>query len=179
MPRPLLAEVLVDAVTSFPDNINGAITPLILRTWIGKLVEAIRPTYGYVFRVTGAQAVGTSDIPIVCDNGFSSEVTHYTFTPSTGTIHSLENGVNELCFKCSIDGSNGTGVTVTLYKNGVATPWRVSTTLAGSGNFQSIYMNAIEYSGFPANYQVQIKIDAGSQTLSINDVLFLAKSQAS
>jgi len=178
MARPSLEEVLADAATSFPDNISGAITPLILRTWIGKLVEAIRPAYGYVFRVTGTQVVGINDTPVVCDNSFSSAVTHYALTPATGTIHSLKNGVNELCFKCSIDGSNGTGVTVTLYKNGVATPWRVSTTLAGSGNFQSISMNAIEYSGFPANYQVQIKIDAGSQALSINDILFLAKSQA-
>jgi hypothetical protein len=177
MARPSLSQVLADAATSFPDNISGAITPLILRTWIGKLVEAIRPAYAYVSRVTGTEVVGISDIPVVCDTSFVSGVVDYTPTPATSILQRLEHGVTVLEFTADVVGTNGTIVTFTLYQDGAATPWRVSGTLAGAGKPVSVAMSAILSSTSQASYQMQMKIDTGSQTLTLSNVLFTAASQ--
>jgi hypothetical protein len=177
MPRPSLQEVLASAVTSFPDNISGAITPLILRTWVGKLIEAIRPAYAYLLRPTGTQVVGIADIAVVYDTTFISGVVDYAVNAAAGTLQRLERGLTKMEFTADVVATNGTVVTFTLYKDGAATPWRQSCTGAGAGRAVSISFSTIESSSSPATYQMRVRIDTGSQTITLSEMLFIAASQ--
>jgi hypothetical protein len=113
---------------------------------------------------------------LVCDTSQLSTVVDYTLTPATSIIQRLEHGMTEMEFNADVTGTNGTILTVTLYKDGTVTPWRVSGTLAGAGKPISISMSMIDYSGSPASYQLKVKIDTGSQSVTFTDVLFLARS---
>jgi hypothetical protein len=80
-------------------------------------------------------------------------------------------------FTADVVGTNGTVVTFTLYKDGVATPWRQSCTTAGAGKAVSISFSIVETATGPATYQMRVKIDTGSQTLTLSEMLFVAASQ--
>lgn len=174
MARKSFVQLQADLATAFPDNITGLITPTILRTYLNSFLEAIRPAYGLLSRTTpNAQTLQLTDTPVVFETGYVSDVPDFTATPATGTISRLEAGSTSVNFNCSAEGTAGRIVTVTLYKNGVATSWRGSATLGGAGKPVEIAFAALSYEGAAAAYQLQAKCDTAgtSVTFSSMDVL--------
>lgn len=162
---------------SFPDNINGLITPQILRDFFNMIFEALRPAYGYVSRTTpNVQSLGTSYTPLVCDTGTLSDVPDFTATPSTGTVTRGEAGTTRMSFTASMEGALGRVVTVAVFKGGVETIWRASATLQGAGKPVDVTFPALEYSGAGVAYQIQVKCDTASTSVTFDDVVFLAET---
>lgn len=162
---------------SFPDNINGLITPQILRDFFNMIFEALRPAYGYVSRDTpNVQSLGTSYTPLVCNIGFVSEIPDYTTTPSTGTVTRGEAGTTRMSFTASMEGALGRVVTVAVFKGGVETIWRTSATLQGAGKAIDVSLPAVEFTASGVAYQIQVKCDTASTSVTFDDVVFLAET---
>jgi hypothetical protein len=177
MARKSFVELSNELLTSFPDNITGVITPAILRSYFNDFLQAIRPSYGGLSReAPNVQTLGVADAPLSFETGFVSDVPDYTTIAGTGTITRLEAGTTRLTFTTTMEGTVGRVVTVTLYRNGVATPWRVSGTLQGAGKPVDVVLVAILYLGSQATYQYQVKADTASTATTFSNVDALAET---
>jgi hypothetical protein len=165
MARPSLLDVINEANVSFADNINGAITPLKLRTWIGNLVAAIRPAYGYLSRVAVWSQTPPTGTPVglTFDTGTVSPVVDYDVSGfATGTIVRNEHGVTRFTLTADVAptaNANNT-LTFTLYKNGVATAWKQSVMLTATGVTESVTFSGLEYLNGLASYSIRISATA-------------------
>jgi len=177
MPRKSFVELANELVVDFPDNVTGAITPAILRTYFNNFLDAIRPAYGIISRETPAvQVLGVADVPLIFEVGSVSTVPDYTVTPASGTVTRLAAGTTRLTFTTTIDTAVGRIITVTLYKNGVATPWRISATGGGAGKPVDIALNALQYDAGAAVYQWQVRADAASTNTTFSNVDCIAET---
>jgi hypothetical protein len=177
MARKSFVELSNDLLTSFPDNIAGAITPLVLRTYFQNFLDAIRPAYGLISRTAPVvQTFGLTDAPVVFDTGVVSGVPDYTVTQATGTITRLAAGSTRLTFSASAEGANGRLVSFTLYKNGTPTSWRTSATLQGAGKPVDTTLVAAIYEGSQAIYQLQAKTDVASTGVTLSNMDMLAET---
>jgi hypothetical protein len=177
MARKSFVQLSADLLTSFPDNINGAITPLVLRTYIQNFLNAIRPAYGLLSRPNAtAQTLGTADAAIIFDTGYASDVPDYTTNAPAGTLVRLEAGSTRLTINATIETANGRLITLTLYKNGVATPWRSSVIGQGTGKPIDMTIVALTYEGAQATYQLQGKADAAATSVTFSNMDMLAET---
>jgi hypothetical protein len=177
MARKSFVQLQADLATAFPDNITGLITPAILRNYLNSFLEAIRPAYGLLSRTTpNVQTLQLTDTPVVFETGFVSDVPDYTTTPATGVINRLEAGTTTVTFNCSVEGTAGRIVTVTLYKNSVATSWRGSATLGGAGKPVEIALTSLSYEGGAAAYQLQAKCDTAGTSVTFSSMDALAQT---
>jgi hypothetical protein len=177
MARKSFVQLQADLLTAFPDNITGLITPAILRNYLNNFLEAIRPAYGLLSRTTpNAQTLQLADAPIVFETGYVSDVPDFTTTPATGTATRLAAGSTSVNFNCSAEGTAGRIVTVTFYKNGVATSWRGSGTLGGAGKPVEIAFTALVYEGAAAAYQLQAKCDTAGTLVTFSSMDALAQT---
>jgi len=177
MPRKSFVELTNELLTSFPDNTTGLITPAGLRAYLTNFLDAIRPAYGIISRETAnVQSLGLLDTPLIFEVGSVSTVPDYTVTPASGTVTRLAAGTTRLTFTSTIDAAVGRIITVTLYKNGVATPWRISATAGGAGKPVDIALNALQYDAGAAVYQWQVRADAASTNTTFSNVDCIAET---
>lgn len=179
MARKSLDQMLADLLVAFPDNNTKFITPLVLRTYFDDLIKALRPSYAWLARQVGvAQAVTVAPVPLVFT---SSELTfaqgEYSAAPTTGRITRLDAGVCQFNFTADVSSpSNSTRLlTFTLYKNGVATPFRQSQTFGTSGQVLSITFGAIQSSSVPANYDMFVQSSV-NETFTFSEMVFLVQT---
>jgi hypothetical protein len=179
MARKTLDQMLADLLTSFPDNNTKFITPLVLRTYLDDLIKAIRPSYAWLFRQVGvAQAVTVAPVRLVFT---AVEITYaqgeYTANASVGRITRLDPGVCQFNFTADISSpSNSTRVlTFTLYKNGVATPFRQSQSFSVTGEVLSVSFGAIQSSSLPADYDMYVQSSV-NETFTFSEMVFLAQT---
>jgi hypothetical protein len=180
MARKSLQEVIAEAATVFADNNVGAITPLLLRTWIGDLIGAIRPAYCYLSRLgptSQTPPASPAVAPLVFDSGALSPVVDYSFTAATGTIVRSEKGTTRFTFTADISPTANANnlLTFTLFKNGVATPWKQSVMLTATGVTESVTLSAIEYLNGIATYQMQISASA-AVAMNFSNMTFVAET---
>jgi hypothetical protein len=177
MARKSFIQLSADLLVDFPDNITGLITPAIVRAYFQKVFDAIRPAYGLLSRTTpNAQTLQLTDAPVVFETGYVSDVPDYTTTPATGVLQRLEAGTTTINLNCSVEGTAGRIVTITLYKNGVATPWKGSATLGGVGKPVEIAFTALNYEGGAAQYQLQVKCDTAGTSVTFSGMDALAQT---
>jgi len=177
MPRMSLSQVLASAITKFPDNTIGAITPAKLREWVQDIVYAIWPAYGYIFRIAPiVQAVTTVPAPLVMDMQYVSTVPDFTCTPALGRITRNETGITRLNFTADIVGiATARTITFTIDQNGAPTIWRKSITTAGTGNTESVALSAIVEGIGTNNYDITVSIDTNS-SLTFSNMAFVAET---
>ena len=60
-------------------------------------------------------------------------------------------------------------ITATLFKNGVATTWRITGNGAGTGNPVGMDMTAIDYADPAATYEVRLSAETDGVTTTINN----------
>ena len=177
MARKSFVQLQQDLLTAFPDNITGLITPAILRGFLDSFLQAIRPAYGLVSRPNAtAQVVTSTDAPLVFDSGYVSDVPDFVATPATGTLQRVDAGTTRMTLNATMEGANGRLVSMTLYKNGVPTAWKASVTLAGAGKPVDVSMYSLTYDGAPAAYQMRVKCDTASESISFSNMDFFAES---
>lgn len=177
MARKSFVELQADLLTSFPDNITGAITPLVLRTYFNNFLEAIRPAYGLISRPTPtSQTLGTIDAPLVFDTGYVSDVPDFSTTPAAGTVTRLEAGTTRLTFNATVEAGNGRLINFTVYRAGVALPWKASVTAQGAGKPVDVSIAALSYLGSVAAYQIQARADTAGTVCTFSNMDLLCET---
>jgi len=179
MARKTLDQMLAGLLTSFPDNNTKFITPLVLRTYLDDLIKAIRPSYVWLFRQAPvAQAVTVAPVQLVFT---AAEITYaqgeYTANASVGRITRLDAGVCQFTFTASISSPSNSVrlLTFTLYKNGVATPFRQSQSFNVIGEVLSITFGAVQSSSLPADYDMYVQSSV-NETFTFSEMVFLAQT---
>lgn len=175
MPRKSMVELEAEATTNLPDNTSGAISAADVRQMFLDFINAIRPAYG-VLQKTAPQTVnlGTTDVSFVYTTATSSDINQLTASAATGKISRTERGTSSINFTMDIECATNRFITFTLYKNGAATPWRMTVNGAGTGKPTAVSMTAIDYADPAAEYEVRAMADtAATSTILSNGSLIL------
>ena len=179
MARKTLNQMLADLLTSFPDNNTKFITPLVLRTYLDDLIKALRPSYAWLVRQAGvAQAVTVAPVQLVFT---ASELAfaqgEYSANAAIGRITRLDAGVCQFNFTADVSSPSNSKrlLTFTLYKNGVATPFRQSAEFGVANEVISVSFSAIQSSSLPANYDMYVQSSV-NETFTFSEMVFLAQT---
>lgn len=174
MPRKSISELTAQAIASFPDNVTGLITPALLRTMFEDFLKAIAPAYG-VCQKTAPQTVnlGLTPVAIVYTTATSSDINQLTASAATGKISRMERGTSTINFTMDIECASNRFITATLFKNGVATLWRITTNGAGTGNPVGMALTAIDYADPQAEYEVRLSAEQEGVSTVISNGAFL------
>ena len=174
MPRKSIVELIAQAQASFPDNITGAITPALLRSMIEDFLHAIAPAYG-ICQKTAPQTVnlGTTPVAIQYNTAQSSDINQLLASAALGEIERLERGTSTINFTMDIECANNRFITATLFKDGVATSWRITANGAGTGNPVGMALTAIDYADPAATYEIRLSAEAAGVSTIISNGAFI------
>jgi hypothetical protein len=180
MARKSMVELLAELTTQFPDNTTGLITPATVRNYFTNLINAIRPAYALLDRSAGVtQALTVAPAPLVfTTSDVTSALGEYTANAAVGRITHLIPGTVRFTFTADLlpPANQTRTVTFTLYKGGVATPWRQSITTTASGVTESISFMAILYDGGSnVNYDMYVQIDVAT-TFTLSNMVLVAET---
>lgn len=174
MARKSINELVAQAIADFPDNVTGLITPAALRQFCLDFLAAITPAYGVLQRTSpNTQTVGTTDALVVFSGAQDSDPAQTTTAVPASTITRAERGTSEININLDIECATNREVTLTLYKNGVATPFRITTSGRGSGSPVGVGMVAFDYADPAAVYDLRAKTDAAGTSVIFSNGLML------
>lgn len=179
MPRKSITDLTAQATADFADNNAGLITPALLRNFCNDFLNAIRPAYG-ILQKTTPQTVSLGTVPsgIQYTVQNDSDPNQTNSSPATGTITRTERGTSTINFTMDIECATNRFITATLFKNGVATAWRVTTNGAGAGNPVGMAMTAVDYADPPAEYEVRLTAEADAVSTTISNGAFIVSVDA-
>lgn len=175
MPRKSIVELEAQAASTLPDNSVGAISPADVRLMFQDFLNAIRPAYG-VLQKTAPQTVNLGLTPqlISYNTASNSDINQTTTSLPNGTVTRSERGTSTINFNMDIEVAANRFITATLFKNGVATPWRITMNGAGAGNPVGMAMTAVDYADPAATYEVRLSAEVDStSTIISNGALIL------
>jgi hypothetical protein len=179
MARKSLNQMLADLLVAFPDNNTKLITPTILRTYLDDLIKALRPSYAILRRDTAvAQAVTVTPIPLVfTTSDLAAALGEYTANAAVGDITRLDAGTVNFNFTADISSSSNSTrlLTFTLYKNGVATPFRQSQQFTVAGEVISLSFTAIQFNNAAASYVMRVESSV-NETFTFSNMGFVAQT---
>ena len=169
--RKSFVELRAEIAAAFPDNTAGAITPAAMRTYLLDALNAIQPAYGTLARSAAAPIVAniTPPVKVTWQIAADSDATQTTSNFSAGSIARAERGTSAINFTTDFEASNGRFITFTLFKDGVATPWRITGNGAGAGNPVAVALTAIDYADPAATYDVRMTAEVAATTVTISD----------
>ena len=178
MANKTMVELQAEIISLFPDNTIGSITPAQLRQFCSDFVTSMTPAYGALqINTTKVQTFNiTPAVTMVWDVELVATPPQYTTDAATGAINRVD-GVctNQITFNVDVGLANGRVIFATLYKNGVATPFRATATGRGAGNPTILSFDAIDYSNVPATYQVFCTTDADTTPVTFTNGVFIAR----
>jgi len=177
MARKTIVELIADVSASFPDNTVGAITPLILRTFLNNFLDTMRPSYGAASLTSVSVGLTTTDAGFTWGAVVAAQAPDYTVALPTGIITRAGGPASATAqFSIDITSPNNSVTIFTLYIDGVATPWAVSDTSTSSSDVRSCAMSAINYSS-NANptYQIRARSNA-SNTVTLSNGVFVVQN---
>ena len=176
MPRKSIQELIAQATADFPDNVTGLITPAKLRNWAIDFLNAISPAYGYLTQPgPHTQTFGLTPALVVFQGHQDSDPAQTTSSVPASTVARSERGTSTINFSMDLETNNGRFITFTIYKNGVATPWRITGNGGGAGNPISVALTAIDYADPAATYDVRATAEvAGTSVILTNGLLVVA-----
>jgi hypothetical protein len=171
-----MVELEAQAAATLEDNNTGAITPADIRAMILDFINAIRPAYGQCLKTTPQTvSLGLTPVAFAYDSAASSDINQVTASAATGRISRAERGTSTINFTMDIECQANRFITATLFKNGVATPWRITVNGAGTGNPVGMALTAIDYADPQAEYDVRLSAElAATSTILSNGVLLLS-----
>lgn len=174
MPRKSITELEAQAAANLPDNNVGSISPADVRVMFTDFLNAIRPAYG-ALQKTSPQTVnlGLTPVGVQYTTASDSDINQTTSSAATGVITRSERGTSTINFNMDIEAAANRFITATLYKNGVATPWRITTNGAGTGNPVGMALTAVDYADPAANYEVRLSAEAAGTSVTLSNGGFL------
>ena len=172
--RKSISELLAQADSTIEDNTAGMVSPADVRNLIKDFLNAIAPAYGYI-RQTGAPAInlGLTPVKLQWNNATDSDINQTNSSAATGRITRTERGTSTINFNMDFEAASGRFITFTLYKNGVATPWRITGNGAGTGNPVAVSMMAIDYANPAAYYEIFATAEVANTSTTISNGAFL------
>jgi hypothetical protein len=170
MPRKSVTELELQADTTLEDNVTKNISAADVRTLIKDFLNAFRPAYG-TLTLTGAPVINLGLTPVKAqwNNAQDSDINQTSSSAATGRITRTDRGTSEITFTMDFECTQGRLVSFTLYKNGAATPWRVTATGAGSGKPVGVAFSAIDYADPAAYYEIFAECDTASTATTMSN----------
>lgn len=173
MARKSIQELIAQATADFPDNVTGLITPVKLRQFCLDFLNAIAPAYGYLTRLTpNTQNIGTTDALVVFSGAVDSNPAQTTSAVPASTITRAERGTSQIDLNIDVECAANREVTFTLYKNGAATSWRITTSGRGTGSPVGVGMVAFDYADPAAVYDLRAKTDQAGTPVIFSNGMF-------
>jgi hypothetical protein len=176
MTRKSFVELEAQADATIEDNTTGSISPADVRAMFKDFLNAIRPAYS-ILQQTGnpTQNLGLTPVKMLWNNRNDSDPNQTSSSAANGSISRLERGTSTISFSVDVECASGRFITATLYKNGVATTWRITGVGAGNGNPVGISMTAIDYADPAAYYELFLSAEqANTATIVSNGTFVLA-----
>jgi hypothetical protein len=176
--RYSIVELLAQADATLPDNTTQLIDPADVRDMIKNFLTTMAPAYGGInIPATPGVVVALNTTTPVVIAPFASVVAasgEMTANAAAGQVTQQIAAVGNtgasarVTFTADVVGANNADVTFTLYKNGVATPFRDSVTCGGAGNFGALTFGALVYTGgVDAVFEIRATTtNAGNYTIS-------------
>ena len=178
MARKTIVELLAEINSLFADNTSGSITPAKLRSFCTDFVDTMTPAYG-ALSTPGplAATVGTVDQLMVWSSTYIAQSPEYTTDPATGKITRAQTiASNRISVNIDVDIASNRELTATLYKNGVATPWRAKCSGSGSGRPAILSLDAIDYSDVAVDYQLYVQTDVAGTAVTYSNGIFVVNA---
>lgn len=175
MARKSINELIAQATADFPDNVSGLITPAKLRTWAIDFLNAISPGYS-VLSAAGplTQTFGLTPALVVFNTVQNSLPSEIVAAVPASTITRSERGTTTINFSVDIETNNGRFITFTLFKNGVATPWRITGNGGGVGNPVAVALTVIDYADPAATYDVRATAEVAGTSVTLSAMALVA-----
>jgi len=175
MARKSIAELVAQATADFPDNVTSLITPAKLRQFVLDFLATMSPGYGYITLVgPTTQTFGLTAALTVFSAAADADPSQTTSTVPASTVARAEKGMSCINFSLDFEAANGRNVSFTVFKNNVATPWRITGNGGGAGNAISVALTAMDYNSTPATYKVMATADInGVSTIMTNGVFIV------
>lgn len=176
MARKSILELIAQADADFPDNVTGLITPAKLRGWATDFLNSIAPAYG-VLSLTGPlnQTFGLTPALVVFQTATNSDPSQTTAVVPGSTITRAEKGTSTINFSMDIETNASRFITFTLFKNGVATPWRVTGNGAGAGNPIAVALTAVDYADPAAVYDIRATAETAGTVVTLTNGIFIVQ----
>jgi hypothetical protein len=174
MPRKSINELIAQANADFPDNTAGLITPEKLRQFCLDFLNAISPAYGYL-SATGplSQTFNIAPSVVSFDTAYDSDPSQTTSNATNDSVSRAERGTSTINFSIDVTLANNVGLTFTIYKQGVATPWSISAVGRGAANPVSVALTAVDYADPAAVYTVRCVAENDGTAVTLSNALFL------
>jgi len=174
MARKSVVELEAQANATIEDNLVNAISPADVRQMFLDFLNAFRPAYG-VLQQTGTvvQTYGLTPVKVAWNNTIDSDPAQTTSSAAGGTVTRSEKGTATINFTMDFEAANGRFITFTLYKDGVATPWRITGNGAGAGNPIGVALTAVDYNATPAVYDIRATAEIAGVSTTIGDGGFI------
>lgn len=169
--RPSFAELRALIASTFPDNTAGDIEPSELRTYLLGALAAVQPAYGQLLRQTlsaNLTANITPPVKLTWQAAADSDPTQTTSVFAAGTIARSERGTSKIQFVTNLETNSNRFITFTLFKNGVATPWKITGNGAGAGNPVAVALTAIDYADPAATYDIRMSAETNGTVVTLS-----------
>ena len=176
MPRKSIVELEAQATTNLPDNTSGAISPADVRQLFIDFLNAIRPAYGILQKTTPQTiSLGLTPVAFPYTTQTDSDPNQTNSSPANGQITRLARGTSTINFTMDIECATNRFITATLFKNGVATAWRITCNGAGTGNPVGMSLTAVDYADPAAVYEIRLAAEtANTSTILSSGALILS-----
>lgn len=177
MARKSINELIAQATADFPDNTGGLVTPAKLRNWAIDFLNSIAPAYG-VLQITPGTLNQTLNIApqlLVFNSAYNSDPAQTTAAVPASTVQRAEKGNSTINFVIDFECQTGRFVTFTLYKNGVATPWRVTGNGGGNGNPVAVALTAVDYADPAATYAIYASCEVNGTAVTLSNAALVVQ----
>jgi hypothetical protein len=175
-----IIELLAQADATLPDNTTQEISAADVRQMVKDIVDTMSPGYGVGRIVTASIPLTLTPTKITPFASSDTTTGYFTANAAQGTLTRTLGGVAgstvQTIASGQIAGNNGNEVTVTLFINGTATPFRQTVTTSGSSNRIGFNIAGLSYVG-PADAVFELRASAPSGTYTFEDVIFIVQAQ--
>jgi len=181
MARKTMEALTAQAANTLADNIVEDISPADVRNMVTDFLDTMTPAIGGLLQPNVTLNLTTAAMPLAMASAIAHPSPEWTVNlpnasmsrvvpPSAGAMN------NQFWIAGSLSGTNNADVTVTLYKNGAATPWQTVVTSRGPGVEVAFSFSAIDaVVTTDTTYALMVKGSvAGSQTFF--NVVFVANN---
>lgn len=170
MPRKSIVELEAQADATLEDNSTGSISPSDVRTMVKDFLNAIRPAYGVLQKTApSTQVIGLTPVIMQWTAAQDSDPLQTNSSAAIGRITRTERGTSTINFTADLECQNGRFVTFTLFKNGVATTWRVTGNGGGTGNPIAVALAAVDYADPAAYYEIFVSAELAGTNVALSN----------
>ena len=183
--RKSLNLLIEQALAALPDNTAELITPEKVRTMFTDFLDTLQPTYGALSIATKQQVLNTSPAIVVGFQAVDISIPpDFICDAALGTIKRELTGafgtVPKLNTRFTINGDfiapAGHDITLTLYANGVATPWQQSITGNGVANYSTFAFSGLDRIDVATTYDLRARSSNNGSTVTWENFIFICEN---